>query len=121
MTKRILWNGELCQALTALLVTALIAATTSHAQLATVRLWPDQAPGALGMEERDIPTLTPYLVRSNTPIPAIVVLPGGAYGGLAQHEGPDYALWLNQQGLNAFVVKYRLGSHGYRHPVMLQD
>ena len=94
---------------------------TSHAQLASVRLWTHQAPGALGTEERDIPTLTPFLVRSNAPAPAIVVLPGGGYGGLAQHEGLDYALWLNQQGLNAFVVKYRLGSHGYRHPVMLQD
>jgi acetyl esterase/lipase len=104
-----------------LLLTALTASMISPAQEAPVRLWTDQAPGALGTEERDVPTLTPFLVRSDTPTPAIVVLPGGGYGGLAQHEGRDYALWFNQHGLSAFVVKYRLGSHGYRHPVMLQD
>jgi len=104
-----------------LLVTALITCMISHAQEAPVRLWTDQVPGALGIEEHDIPMLTPFLVRSNAPTPAIVVLPGGGYGGLAQHEGRDYALWFNQHGLSAFVVKYRLGSHGYRHPVMLQD
>jgi len=51
----------------------------------------------------------------------MVVCPGGGYGGLASHEGPDYALFLNQQGIAAFVLKYRLGSHGYRHPRMLED
>lgn len=92
------------------------------AQESAVPLWADGAPGALGKEEKDIPSLTPYLVKSNAAAqPAIVVLPGGGYGGLAQHEGRDYAMWLNQQGLSAFVVKYRLGSHGYRHPAMLND
>jgi len=51
----------------------------------------------------------------------MVICPGGGYGGLAGHEGKDYALWLNQQGISCFVLKYRLGSHGYRHPTMLND
>lgn len=51
----------------------------------------------------------------------MVVLPGGGYGGLAAHEGKDYALWLNEQGITAFVLKYRLGPAGYRHPAMLHD
>jgi len=50
-----------------------------------------------------------------------VVLPGGGYGGLATHEGAGYAEWLADHGIAAFVVKYRLGSAGYRHPVMLND
>lgn len=88
----------------------------------SVPLWPDGAPGALGNEDKDIPALTPYLVEENAGNrPAIVVCPGGGYGGLAAHEGPDYALWLNQQGVSAFVLKYRLGSKGYRHPAMLHD
>jgi acetyl esterase/lipase len=33
----------------------------------------------------------------------------------------DYARFLNEQGIAGFVLKYRLGSSGYRHPVMLQD
>jgi acetyl esterase/lipase len=87
----------------------------------TVPLWPDGAPDALGEKETDIPTLTPYIVDSVQPNAAIVVCPGGGYGGLASHEGHDYAVWLNQQGVSAFVLKYRLGSKGYKHPTMLGD
>jgi acetyl esterase/lipase len=85
-------------------------------------LWPGGAPGALGTADHDIPTLTPYLPEpAQATGAAIVVCPGGGYGGLAGHEGKDYALWLNEHGIAGFVLKYRLGSHGYRHPVMLQD
>ncbi|HEY3136374.1 MAG TPA: alpha/beta hydrolase, partial [Blastocatellia bacterium] len=45
----------------------------------------------------------------------------GAYAGLAPHEGFHYALWLNEQGITAFVLKYRLGTGGYKHPAMMQD
>ncbi len=90
--------------------------------LAPVVLWPDGAPGALGKEAKDIPTLTPYLAAEDKATgAAVVICPGGGYGGLAAHEGNDYALYLNQQGVSAFVLKYRLGSGGYRHPCMLQD
>ena len=52
---------------------------------------------------------------------AVVVCPGGGYRGLAMdHEGRQIALWLNSQGIAAFVLKYRLGPR-YRHPAMLQD
>jgi acetyl esterase/lipase len=85
-------------------------------------LWPDGAPGALGQGTNDIPTLTPYLpLAEKASGAAVVICPGGGYGGLASHEGPDYALFLNQHGVTAFVLKYRLGSHGYRHPRMLED
>ena len=50
-----------------------------------------------------------------------MICPGGGYGGLAPHEGVDYARFLNEQGISGFVLKYRLGSAGYRHPVMLED
>ena len=90
---------------------------------APIRLWPGAAPGAFGTASTDIPTLTPYL-----PDPAIatgaalVICPGGGYSGLSmEHEGSAYALWLNQSGVTAFVLKYRLGSQGYRHPIMLED
>src|SRR6185503_7489886 len=87
-----------------------------------IPLWADGAPGALGKEDKDVPTLTPYLASAEKATgAAVVVCPGGGYGGLAPHEGNDYALFLNQQGLTAFVLKYRLGPGGYRHPAMLQD
>ena len=96
--------------------------TISAEPLPPLPLWSDGAPGALGKEDKDIPTLTVYL-----PDPAVVtgaavvIFPGGGYGGLAKHEGEGYALWLNQNGIAGLVVKYRLGSNGYRHPIMLQD
>ena len=105
------------------LVILLTAATLSRAEVKeAVPLWPEGAPGALGKEEKDIPAVTPYLPEPDKATgAALVVFPGGGYGGLAQHEGNDYALWFNQHGITAFVVKYRLGSNGYRHPAMLHD
>jgi acetyl esterase/lipase len=85
-------------------------------------LWPEGAPGALGKEDKDIPTLTPYWPDpSKATGAAVVICPGGGYAGLAPHEGGQYARFLNESGIAGFVLKYRLGSGGYRHPVMLQD
>ena len=87
-----------------------------------IRLWPGDAPGALGTADHDIPVVAWWPATSGKqPTPAMVVCPGGGYGGLADHEGSDYARWLNSQGISAFVLRYRLGSNGYRHPVMLGD
>lgn len=99
------------------------AGTPTHAEVGPpVLLWPEGAPGALGTDEKDRPTLTPYLAEAGRMTgAAVVVCPGGGYGGLAPHEGKDYAIWLNELGIHAFVLKYRLGSHGYRHPRMLED
>src|SRR4051794_17484472 len=98
-------------------------ALAARAQAQTpIPLWPNAAPGALGQEDNDIPTLTPYLADSASASgAAMVILPGGGYGALAPHEGKGYADWLVTNGVSCFVVKYRLGSQGYRHPAMLQD
>lgn len=85
-------------------------------------LWSDCAPGALGTSATDIPTLTPYLPAPGTANGAsVVICPGGGYVNLAAHEGEGYALWFAAQGITAFVLKYRLGSSGYRAPIMLWD
>jgi acetyl esterase/lipase len=95
----------------------------SHAEMQKpIPLWPAGAPGALGSNSNDIPTLTAYLPdATNATGAAMVICPGGGYAHLAPHEGNDYALWLNQHGVTCFVLKYRLGSSGYRHPAMLLD
>jgi acetyl esterase/lipase len=68
------------------------------------------------------PTLTPYLADPKLATrAAMVICPGGGYGHLAEHEGKGYALWLNEHGVSGFVLRYRLGTHGYRHPRMLED
>jgi acetyl esterase/lipase len=87
-----------------------------------LRLWADAAPGALGTNDRDIPTLTVFFPDpAKATGAAMVVCPGGGYEHLAPHEGATYAIWLTNQGIAAFVLKYRLGSAGYRHPVELED
>jgi len=85
-------------------------------------LWPGGAPGALGQQDKDIPTLTPYFPEpAKATGAAIVICPGGGYAHLAPHEGKDYARFLNEQGIAGFVLKYRLSSDGYHHPAMLHD
>ncbi|MGH7950907.1 MAG: alpha/beta hydrolase [Limisphaerales bacterium] len=86
-----------------------------------VPLWPNGAPGQHGTNDFDIPTITPYLCETNATGAAMVICPGGAYQHLAPHEGNDYALWLNQHGVTCFVLKYRLGSHGYHYPAEFED
>lgn len=97
--------------------------TLMHAApLNPIPLWPDGVPGALGQKDQDVPTITAFLPSSDSATgAAIVIFPGGGYGGLADHEGSGYAEWLSENGIAGLVVKYRLGSHGYRHPAMLQD
>jgi len=85
----------------------------------TVRLWEGDAPGAQGKEDADVPTLTIYRPASANGC-AVVVCPGGGYGGLAAHEGKPVAEWLNTVGVTGFVLKYRLGPR-YHHPVEMGD
>jgi acetyl esterase/lipase len=105
------------------LVGAALILGSLRADSVTLPLWPSgSVPGSRGTNDVDIPTLTAYpAARTSQAQPAMVILPGGGYGGLAGHEGRDYALFLNREGVHGFVVKYRLGSQGYRHPSMLQD
>jgi acetyl esterase/lipase len=85
-------------------------------------LWPDGAPGAVGNEEADRPTLSIYLPEEpQATSTGVIVCPGGGYRTLAMdHEGDQVARWLNSLGVAAFVLKYRLGPR-YRHPAPLQD
>ncbi len=86
-------------------------------------LWPDGAPGALGDEEKDKPKLIIYLPdREKANGAAIVICPGGGYGGLAMgHEGHDIARWLNSLGVAGFICDYRHRGKGYGHPAPMQD
>ena len=85
-------------------------------------LWSGAAPGALGHEDQDTPTMTVYLPRNTAgAMTAVIVLPGGGYRALAMnHEGRQVANYLNAAGIAAFVVKYRLGPR-YHHPIEMGD
>jgi acetyl esterase/lipase len=83
-------------------------------------LWPEGAPGAVGQEELDKPSLTWYPAAKPNGA-AVLVCPGGGYGALAvDHEGKQIAEWYNALGATAVVLKYRLGPR-YHHPAMLDD
>lgn len=87
-----------------------------------IRLWEGDAPAALGQRPQDIPTLTPFAPDAAKRNGAtMLILPGGGYGNLAEHEGTGYAEFFAAHGITAYVLKYRLGSNGYRHPTMLND
>lgn len=88
----------------------------------TILLWPDGAPGAVGTEAVDKPSLTIFLPDKAKAVGSgVVVCPGGGYAGLAtDHEGFQIAAWYNQRGMAAFMLKYRLGFR-YHHPAMLND
>lgn len=100
-------------------------------------LWPAAAPAAAqppaGTEttnERghkgqiEIPQYWVYLPEKDKANgAAAVIFPGGGYGILAmEHEGHDYAKWLNERGIAGIVVKYRVGAGlGYQYPVPFLD
>jgi acetyl esterase/lipase len=88
----------------------------------TIPLWEGRAPGALGDQDDDRPTLTFYpAIGNQTSRTAVIIAPGGGYQQLAMnHEGRQVANWFNALGLNAFVLKYRLGPR-YHHPIELGD
>jgi acetyl esterase/lipase len=85
-------------------------------------LWPEGAPGAQGSEDIDKPTLTVYLpTGENATKTGVIVAPGGGYSHLSMvKEGADIAHWLNERGVAAFVLKYRLGAK-YHDPIELED
>ena len=115
--------------LAAAAVVALFAAGTAAQPAApalqdgeVIPLWTGAAPGALGTDAADIPTLTVFLPRTLAPnTPAVIVCPGGGYVRLAaNHEGRQVANFLNSLGVAAFVLTSRLGPR-YHHPVELGD
>ncbi|MEO7190596.1 MAG: alpha/beta hydrolase [Vicinamibacterales bacterium] len=75
-----------------------------------IALWPGGAPGASGTADGDTPALLSYLPTTarNTGA-AVLVIPGGGYTKLnLDSEGAAVAAWLNEQGIAAFVLRYRL-------------
>ena len=87
-----------------------------------IPLWSSRAPLAIENDTDHLPTITPYYPSAwKFNCKAVVILPGGAYAHLADHEGRGYAEYLASRGYCCFVVKYRLGSNGYHHPAELAD
>lgn len=92
----------------------------------TVNLWPGPAPGSENWTQKEktvddtpigavvfnvvTPTLTAYLPeKSKATGTSIIIAPGGAFVALAMDlEAKDVARWLQEKGIAAFVLKYRI-------------
>jgi len=72
----------------------------------------------------DTPVLTTFAAprEINTHV-AVIICPGGSYyhSFSISQEGYDVAKWFQAKGINAFVLKYRVGFYGYHHPAMIED
>ncbi len=78
-------------------------------------LWENEIP-YYDNENEFIPEITAYPAES---CGAVVIFPGGGYGGRAEHEGKGIAKWFQQNGITSFVVDYRVAP--YKHPAEISD
>lgn len=104
------------------LITMICVAATSIPAAEVIKLWDEgKTPYLKEGGEEDAPVLNLYPAPEPNGA-AVVVCPGGGYGGLAKdHEGHQIAKWYNERGVSAYVLHYRLGSQGYHFPTQLAD
>jgi len=88
----------------------------------TILLYPEGASDARGTAPHDQPWIDVYPPFGEEFLgEGILIFPGGGYAGLSVQEGEGFAGWFRLLGYHAFVLNYRLGSQGYRHPAMWND
>ncbi|MEN9918130.1 MAG: hypothetical protein RL662_566 [Bacteroidota bacterium] len=93
---------------------------TTHAQT-TIKLWEDLPPTNNSLTEPEqiaedivssvsIPEMFVYFPeKSSNKKMAIIICPGGGYSHLAiDHEGTQFAKWLQAKGIVGVVLKYRM-------------
>ena len=100
-----------------------VLAATVHAQSTVIRLWDTSAPGSehrpnteqrignhiVNVSQPDLTLFSP--VHRDVDSSAVLVFPGGGYRQVEiEKEGYDVARWLAENGMTAFVLKYRLNS-----------
>ncbi len=84
-----------------------------------IPLWKENIPFWDSSISQEIPHIVPYLVNDGKPHGCIIVCPGGGYTKKAFHEGEPIAQMLNQAGVHAYVLQYRVAP--YHHPAPLAD
>lgn len=93
-----------------LLLPLLLLAATARAEGEPERigLWQGRAPTGNAQFEEGEAWITVYRPHGGNRT-AIVICPGGGYGGLAKEpEGHGIARWLNRHGITGVVLEYRL-------------
>jgi acetyl esterase/lipase len=103
-----------------------LAAASASGQSQPIQLWNGAAPGSESWAQHErvvtdtplgtvvfnvvTPTLTAFLPdNSKAAGTGVIIAPGGAFVALAiDLEGNDLARWLQERGIAAFLLKYRL-------------
>jgi acetyl esterase/lipase len=113
-----------------LLLVSCVAGVVQAAETQVIPLWPAGSPTLKGADEKEIttpenvkpgdrinsiknvhnPTIAVYLPPADKAVgTGVIVAPGGGHRQLViGSEGTDIAKWLNELGIAAFVLKYRL-------------
>ncbi len=96
--------------LVGLILLTLTSVATGQHLANPILLWPEGAPGATGTTDEDKPAIIPFIPEaSKRNGAAILVVPGGGFTIRAvDHEGVLVAQWLKDQGITAFLLRYRL-------------
>jgi acetyl esterase/lipase len=85
----------------------------------SIWLWDEGKMPAVCEESDFKPWIDKYLVDSDSARGGVLICPGGGYGHRAPHEGTEIAKEFNKNGINAFVVQYRVNPN--LHPAPLHD
>lgn len=102
-----------------LLAASIIFSAVLAAQDASIYLWRN----VKGMEKQPS-VMFMHKAASDAPHTrsAVIVCPGGSYHHLGlKSEGNTTATWFAENGVTAFVLKYRTAESLYHYPAMLQD
>jgi acetyl esterase/lipase len=93
---------------------------TNAAEPLRLSIWGEQAPLGDGTFEKARVPITVHLPDpSKATGMAVVICPGGGYGGkVVEGEGHGIARWLNRNGIAGVVLEYRLPQGNYHRPVM---
>lgn len=87
-----------------------------------VKLW-DTPPlndrTIMNEENEECPSIDTYFIENGRKHGCMIIFPGGGYSHRADHEGGNIAQALNERGISAVVVNYRVSP--YNHPVEIND
>ena len=84
--------------------------------LKSIRLWENEIPGYI--DGAAIPAIHYYPAKEKRGDGCVIIFPGGGYRTRAAHEGAGYAEFLSEQGIDSFVVDYRVNPTLFPYPLL---
>jgi len=100
-----------------IITTLLLLSAGLFAEDATIRLW-ENVKGMKGQQS----VMFMHKPKGKNTGTAVIIAPGGSYHHLGLYnEGYTSAKWFSENGVTAFMLKYRTNQSLYNEPAMLQD